>query len=171
MWKLDFQVKGEVDREGDDQEGGGGHPFLTQEPDPKRDKPDREEDETTGEEEDSKTDELNDDNSLLKALRNTERNAIPVANRQRKVSKLPVQGLKMLAWGAGGLHNLCSVVDAGCVSQIPDPDIIPYRIPVLDFGIPDLTTATKEERGKYLLSHFFSSHKYQKIGNYFIFDR
>ncbi len=65
VWKLDFQAKGEVDKEGEE---GGGHPFLTQEPDPKRDKPDREEDENTGEEEeDSKTDELNDDNSVLKA--------------------------------------------------------------------------------------------------------
>ncbi len=81
MWKLDFQAKGEVDKEGEEE--GVGHPFLTQEPDPKRDKPDREEDENTGEEEDdSKTDELNDDNSVLKALRNTESNAI--ANRQRK---------------------------------------------------------------------------------------
>jgi hypothetical protein len=65
VWKLDFQAKGEVDKEGDQEEAG--NPFLTQEPDPKRDKPDREEDENAGEEEDSKTDELNDDNSVLKA--------------------------------------------------------------------------------------------------------
>jgi hypothetical protein len=53
--------------------------------------------------------------------------------------------------------------DPGCLSQIPNPDFYPSRI-------PDPKTATKE-RGKKISCHtFFCGHKYQKIENYFIFE-
>jgi hypothetical protein len=41
-----------------------------------------------------------------------------------------------------------SVPDPGCISQIPDPDFYPSRIPDLGCQIPDPARATKEEREK-----------------------
>jgi hypothetical protein len=54
-----------------------------------------------------------------------------------------------------------SVADPGCLSQIPDPDFLPFRI-------PDPKTATSGVE-KNLLSDLFCSDKFHKIENYFIF--
>jgi hypothetical protein len=52
---------------------------------------------------------------------------------------------------------------------IPDPDFLP--IPDLGSQIPDPKTAIKERGGKKLVVIlFFCSHKFHKIGNYFIFE-
>ncbi len=70
-----------------------------------------------------------------------------------------------LIWQAKNLSNnlKCKVADPGCVSRIPDPDFYPSRI-------PDPKTATKEQGEKISCHIFFCSHKFNKIGNYFIFE-
>jgi hypothetical protein len=65
----------------------------------------------------------------------------------------------------GGPQSVfCSVADPGCLSQIPDPDFYPSRI-------PDPKTATKE-RGekKFDVIPFYLSHKFHKIVHYFSFE-
>jgi hypothetical protein len=55
-----------------------------------------------------------------------------------------------------------SVADPGCLSQIPDPDFCPYRIPDLGSRIQK----QKQKRGVKIISG--GSHKYHKIENYII---
>jgi hypothetical protein len=74
---------------------------------------------------------------------------------------------------------ICSGVDPGCLSWIPDPDFYPgsrilifihpgSRIPNLGSLIPDPTTAKR--RGKiFCCPIIFSIHKYHKIVNNFFF--
>jgi len=53
---------------------------------------------------------------------------------------------------------------------ILDPDFYPSGI--RDFGswVPDPKTATKVRGEKNMLLYLMSSHKFHKIGNYFIFE-
>jgi hypothetical protein len=69
-------------------------------------------------------------------------------------------------------QDFCSVADLGCLSQIPDPDFYPSRIPDPDLGsrIPDSKTATKERGEKNSCHTFLCSHKFHKIVNYFSFE-
>ncbi len=77
-----------------------------------------------------------------------------------------------------------SVADPGCLSQIPDPDFYPSRIPdpgsrISDLGsrisdpgsrIPDPKTAMKNRGEKKLLSYlFFGAINFTKL-NYFVFE-
>jgi hypothetical protein len=61
-----------------------------------------------------------------------------------------------------------SVADTGFLSQIPDPDFYPSRIP--DPGSRIQKPEQKRGVKKNLLSYLFCSHKFHKIGNYFIFE-
>jgi hypothetical protein len=56
-----------------------------------------------------------------------------------------------------------NVADPGCLSQIPDPDFYPSRI-------PDPKTAIKERGEKKFVDNFLCSHKFHKIANYFSFE-
>ncbi len=63
-----------------------------------------------------------------------------------------------------------SVADPGCLSQIPDLDFYPSRIPDPRSRIPDPKPATKERGEKKMYCHtFLCSHNFHKIENYFIF--
>jgi hypothetical protein len=54
-------------------------------------------------------------------------------------------------------YILPNVADPGCLSQIPDPDFYPFRI-------PDPKTATKERDEKKLtVKPFFVARKFHKI--------
>ncbi len=58
-------------------------------------------------------------------------------------------------------NKIFSVADPGCLSQIPDPDFYPSRIPDLGSRIPDPKTAMIDIGEKNLLSYlFFGSQKY-----------
>jgi hypothetical protein len=57
-----------------------------------------------------------------------------------------------------------SVADPGCLSQIPDPDFYPSRI-------PDPKTATKERGEKKLVViTFYVATNFNKLQNYFSFE-
>ncbi len=59
-----------------------------------------------------------------------------------------------------------SVADPGCLSQIPDPDFCPSRIPD-----SESKNNNKREGWKQISCHaFFCSHKFHKIENNFIFE-
>jgi hypothetical protein len=70
-------------------------------------------------------------------------------------------------------HFVSTVADTGCLSQIPDPDFYPSRIPDFESRIPDLGSknSNKREGGKKISCHtFFCSHKFHITENYFILE-
>jgi hypothetical protein len=59
---------------------------------------------------------------------------------------------------------------SGILSQIPDPEFYPFRIPDLGSQIPDPKTARKDRGEKKICCQtFLCSHKCHKMENYFIF--
>jgi hypothetical protein len=59
-----------------------------------------------------------------------------------------------------------SVPDPGCLSRIPDPDFYPSRI-----SDPGSKNSSRREGCKKICYFtFFCSHKFHKIGSYFIFE-
>ncbi len=80
--------------------------------------------------------------------------------------------------GSGSVWILnSSVADPGCLSRIPDPPFIHPGFSVLSIPDPgsrvrDPTTAPKRGGGiKFVCPTIFSSHKYHKIVNNFIFEQ
>ncbi len=65
------------------------------------------------------------------------------------------------------LSILFSAAEPGCLSQIPDPDFYPSRIP----DPKTLNSNKKEGAKKFVVLRFFlAAHKYHKIETYFIFE-
>jgi hypothetical protein len=58
-----------------------------------------------------------------------------------------------------------SFADPGCLTQIPDPHFLPSRMSDLE------SNKNKKEEGKKCYPLFCCCHKYQKIVNFFIFDK
>jgi hypothetical protein len=63
------------------------------------------------------------------------------------------------------IEPLTSVADPECFSRIGDPDL-----GIMIFFINPGSNNIKEEGEKLVLSHLFSSHKFHKIVNNFIFE-
>jgi hypothetical protein len=65
-------------------------------------------------------------------------------------------------------HIEGSVADPGCLSRIPDPDFYPSRIP--DLGSRIQKQHQKRGVKKNCCHTLFSSHKFHKTENYYVFE-